>query len=71
MNINTVDTLFKLIDFDKFKEDMIEMKKSINDTQGTSDIEVNATDALLNQNQNVDSQYLKWQELDNEDKSKW
>ena len=71
MNINTVDTLFKLIDFDKFKEDMIEMKKSINDTQGTSDIQVNASDALLNQNQNVDSQYLKWQELDNEDKSKW
>ena len=71
MNINTVDTLFKLIDFDKFKKDMIEMKKSINDTQGTSDIEVNASDALLNQDQNVDSQYLKWQELDNEDKSKW
>ena len=71
MNINTVDTLFKLIDFDKFKKDMIEMKKSINDTQGTSDIEVNESDALLNQDQNVDSQYLKWQELDNEDKSKW
>jgi len=69
--MNTVDTLFKLIDFDKFKKDMIEMKKSINDTQGTSDIEVNASDALLNQDQNVDSQYLKWQELDNEDKSKW
>ena len=48
ININTVEALFSFIDFDKFKKDMLEMKKSIDDTSGTSDIQVNASDALLN-----------------------
>lgn len=48
INVNTVEALFSFIDFDKFKKDMLEMKKSIDDTSGTSDIQVNASDALLN-----------------------
>lgn len=31
INVNTVDALFSFIDFDRFKKEMLEMKKSIED----------------------------------------
>lgn len=66
-----MDALFSFIDFDKFKKEMLEMKKTADDTKGSSDIDVNMTDTLLNENQNIDEQYASWQELNKEDKSKW
>jgi len=33
-NSNTVDSLYSFIDFDRFKNDMIQMKKSVTNTEG-------------------------------------
>ena len=71
INVNTVDALFSFIDFDRFKKEMLEMKKSIEDKQGTTEIEVNAVDTILNQNNDLESQYQSFEQLQAEDKSKW
>ena len=53
VNINTVDALFSFIDFDRFKKEMLEMKKSIDDKTGTTSIEVNKTDSALCDNHDI------------------